>query len=264
MDAAILIGLEGTFAELGELYEVARQFTPLAERAETELLGAIESLGARLRRLLRTSRLGTDEVEQVGAEILALRDRWQRAVDEIRTSPVYLAATGAFAADRVDDLHRWIPQIFAELTPAAADVPMFLPISVSTGRRRPGTTPFLSADDCAERIVEQCRNGIAATPGSGWWEQDFPGLQGVDDPEALDTPISLQLRRPTRPYALFVVGDGPFLRACCRSLEGDFAAVVAGDTNDQWWEAHEQPYPAFRDGLIARLEAAGIAVHRHG
>ena len=56
MSAEQLIGLEAAQAELGTLYAVARSFTALHARAETELLPYLVGLGRRLRGLLRQAR----------------------------------------------------------------------------------------------------------------------------------------------------------------------------------------------------------------
>ena len=142
-----------------------------------------------------------------------------RSWKQVRASPVYHAAQAALAADRQEDLARLLPQILAAIEVVQPASTLFFPVSPSSGQRRPGASPFLSARQCADHIAEMLAAGVLAEEtGSEWWERDWPCIVCADDPEALDTPIALRLERPDCGAAVFAMNDEPTFRIFTRRL----------------------------------------------
>lgn len=259
MSAEQVIALEAAMAELGALYTTARSLTALAADAERQLLPRMEALGAQLRRWVRGHSLDGTAIDTASLEVLALRSDWQARFASVRTSDDYCAAYTALAEDDQAAMARLIPRIFAGLRPIAPAPALYVPVSVSTGRRRPGTSPFLSAAEAAERVARVLHEGIEVRgEGGGEWEDDFPSLACTEDPATLDTPVAVQVGAPAAGAAVFAVGGAAMYRIfSARRLSG-VAAWLATEAPDAWWEAYEVSYAVFRDALREALAARGI------
>ena len=261
MSAEQLIGLEAAQAELGTLYTVARSFTPLHARAEGELLPHLAELGSRLRGLLRQARMTDDQVDLAAREIVSIRTTWQAELERVRASTTYQRTLAAFAADRQEELATLIPQIFAGMRLVCPAPSLYLPVSPSGGRRRPGTSPFLSTAECAGRILRSVAEGYAAEGGgTEWWEHELPSISCADSVAALDTPIALWLAASDVRVAVFTASDDPGLRIFTPRLRAPFSIVLALEATDEWWEAYQDSYHEFRDALRHELAARGHAV----
>ena len=258
MSAEQLIALEAALAELSGLYSVARGFTALQSRAETELLPRLSAFGSRLRGLVRSGKLTADEIDAASQQILSTRAEWQNALETVHSSALYQRALAAFDADRQEKLGEVIPQVCAgqrQLRPAPT---LYFPVSPSSGGRRPGNSPFLSAPACADRIVQVLHDGIVPeVAGAEWWERELPSIGCADDVAALDTPIALRLAASDVPVAVFAAGDEPSLRIFTPRLRASFAIVLATEATDEWWEAYQDSYGVFRDALQQELAARG-------
>jgi hypothetical protein len=262
VSAEQLIALEAALTELSTLYTAARSFAALRNRAETVLLPQLLDLGSKLRHRLRTAQLSQEDVDRAAREILSLRAAWHAELEGVRTSPEYHAAQAALAADRQEDLARLLPQVLAAIEVVQPASALFLPISPSSGRRRPGVSPFLSARQCADHIAEMLAAGVLAEEtGSAWWERDWPCIVCADDPEALDTPIALRLERADCGAAVFAMNDEPTFRIFTRRLRAPMMVVLASQATDEWWQAYEDSYQAFRDALQRELAGRGVRVH---
>jgi hypothetical protein len=258
MSAEQLIALEAAQAELGTLYAVARTFAALQTRAETELLPHLMSLGGRLRRLLRTQRLTDDEIEASAREILALRTTWQTELQAVRASAIYQQALSAFAADRQDDLAALIPQVFAGVRRLHPAPSLYFSVSPSSGRRRPGTSPFLSAAECADRILRVLEGGCAPeTSGTQWWDCEVPSISCADSAATLESPIALHLAASEVHVAVFAAGDTASLRVFTPRLRAPMSIVLATEATDEWWEAYQDSYQEFRAALRQELLTRG-------
>jgi hypothetical protein len=261
VSAEQLIALEAALTELSALYTAARTFAALRDRAEAVLLPQLLDLGSKLRRRIRTAQLSQEDVDRAAQEILSLRAAWRAELDAVRASPVYRAAQAALAADRQEDLARLLPQTLAavEVVPPART--LFLPVSPSSGRRRPGVSPFLSAGQCADHIAEMLAGGVVPEEtGSEWWERDWPCIVCADDPEVLETPIALRLQGADCETAVFATNDQPTFRIFTRRLRAPMTVVLASQATDEWWQAYEDSYQAFRDALQGALAGRGVQV----
>jgi hypothetical protein len=258
MSAEQLIALEAAQQQLGTLYTVARTFAPLAARAEGELLPCLLALGNRLRRLLRSARLTAAQIEAAAREIQHLQEIWHAELERVHTSAVYQQAIAAYEADRQAELAELLPQIFAGTRPVPAPASLFLPMSPSTGRHRPGTSPFLSPPACAERLVAILADGYAPDEGgSAWWERDLIPIVCADHPAALGTPIALRLAQADVRVTVFSGDDETTYRLFTPRLRAALSIVLAADATDEWWEAYEDSYHEFRDSLQRELRARG-------
>ena len=255
-----LIALEAAQAELGTLYVVVRSFTALHARAEAELLSQLTGLGRRLRGLLRNARLTESEIDAAAVEILSVRTTWRAALEQVRASATYQQALAAFMTDRQDALADLIPHVFADLHLVAPAPSLYFPVSPSAGRRRPGASPFLSAAECADRIVRTVTNGCRPeTDGTEWWERELPSISCAGSIAALETPIALCLAASHVRVAVFRVGDEPSLRVFTPQLRGPLSVVLATEATDEWWEAYQDSYREFRDAVQRELAARGHA-----
>jgi hypothetical protein len=253
------MALEAAVAELGALYTVARTFTVLATRAEGELLPRVTDLGSRMRAAVRRGQLGPSDIDAASAEVLDVRAEWRAALAAVRASPPYQRALAAFAADRQEELATLIPQIFVGLRPAQVGGDLYFPASVSTGRRRPGHSPFLGAAECAEHVLALLAGGLVPESGGpDWWDQDLPFLACADTPAAFDTPLCMRLRRTPGAPAVFATQDEPTLRVYTPRLQAPMVPVLAAEATDEWWNAYAGSYTAFREGLRSALAARGV------
>jgi hypothetical protein len=263
VSAEQLIALEAALTELSTLYTAARSFAALRRRADAVLLPQLLDLGSKLRQRLRTAQLSQDDIDQAAQEILALRGAWRAELEAVRTSPVYQAAQAALAADRQEDLAWLLPQVLAAIEVVPPARALFLPVSPSSGRRRPGVSPFLSAEQCADHIAQTLAVGVVPEEaGSEWWERDWPCIVCADDPEVLETPIALRLEGADCGAAVFAVNDEPTFRIFTRRLRAAMAVVLAGQVTDEWWQAYEDSYQAFRDALQRELAVRGVQVEK--
>jgi len=254
-----LIALEAAQAELGTLYAVARSFTALHGRAEAELLPCLTGLGSRLRGRLRKAQLTEDEIAAAASAILTLRSEWQAALKGVRTSALYQRALTAFAADQQNEIADLIPQVFAGLQrvlqPPAT---LYFPVSPSSGRRRPGSSPFLSAAECADRILRLLADGLEPEAGgTEWWQRDLPSISCADHASALETPIALGLVASAVRVAVFATADEPYYQIFTPRLRAPMSIVLATEAADEWWEAYQDSYREFRDTLTHELTARG-------
>lgn len=248
-------------AELGRLYTAARGFTPLAAAAESELLPRLTSLGARIRRWVRSRALDAAAIDAASLEVLGLRADWQERLEGLRTSIPYRAAQQAVAADRQDEVAVAIPRVLAGLCPVATLPALFVAISVSTGRRRPGASPFLSPGEAAERLLHLTREGIAASEGEGaTWGRDFPSVVCAEDPEALATPVAVRLDPAAGGATVFAVEGSPTYRIFTSHPLVVDSVWLAAEADDAWWEVSEVSYAMFREALCGELTTREVGV----
>ena len=261
MSAEQLIGLEAAQAELGTLYTVARSFTALHVRAEAELLPHLTGLGRRLRGLVRQARLTDDEVDLAAREIVSMRTTWQAELERVRASAVYQRTLAAFAADRQEVLAELIPQIFAGMHVVRPAPSLYFPVSPSSGRRRPGASPFLSTAECADRILRIVDEGCEPdSGGTEWWDRELPSISCADSVAALETPIALCLAASDVPVVVFTTSDDASLLIFTPRLRAPLSIVLAAEATDEWWEAYQDSYREFRDALRRNLAARGQTV----
>ena len=261
VSAEQLIALEAAVAELGGLYATASGFTALQEPAETRLLPRLTALGRQLRHLVRSAQLTAGEVERAAAEIQSVRSEWRSQLERLRDSPLYQQARTALTDDRQEALAHLIPQVLAGLRLLPSSPDLYFPVSPSSGQRRPGSSPFLSAGECANRLVAMLNDGMApADSGPEWWERDWPSISCADTPAALESPIALCLRATDVRVAVFSVVDEAALRIFTPLVHGPFSITLANEATDQWWEAYEDSFAAFRDALQREITARGYAV----
>lgn len=248
-------------AELGTLYVAARSFTPLAGAAETELLPRITALGSRIRRWVRDGALDGTKVDAASLEVLSLRAEWNARLEAMRVSVDYAAARAAVAADRQRELAVAIPRVLTGLRPAMPPPPLFVPVSIASGRRQPGTSPFLAPDAAAERISYLLRDGISASAEPAAAQAaDLPSVTCADDPAALDTPVAVRVDCAALRAMVFAVGESSTYRIfTSRPLTAGQVWLASGAA-DAWWEVYEMPYESFRDALRKELAARGIVV----
>ena len=264
MSAEQLIALEAALAELSVLYAAARNFTALRQRAEAELLPRLLALGSELRGLLRAAQLSSAEIDRAAREIVALGGDWRAALDGVRRSAVYAAARAAFAADHQPEIVALVPQLFAGWTAVCPAPTLYFPVSPSTGRRKAGSSPFLSVPECADRVMRMLRAGIEPEDeGTEWWESELPSILCADAAGALDTPIALRLAANDVHVTVFASMDEPTLRIFTPRLHAPMSVVLATEATDEWWYAYEDSYRAFRKALEQELRARGIDVSEY-
>ncbi|MFI5398594.1 MAG: hypothetical protein ACHQ9S_23950 [Candidatus Binatia bacterium] len=260
MSAEQLIALEAALTELSTLYTVARGFAALRLRAEEDLLPRLLELGSKLRGLLRAAQLSEDAIERAAQEIVRLRSSWHSELDQLHTSPVYQEARAAWDADRQEDLARLVPLIFAGVVIVRPAPALFFPVSASTGRRRPGSSPFLRAAECADRIVQLLSAGIEPEDlGAEWWERELRHVACAGDPAALDTPIALKLAAPNARITVFGSADEPMFRIFTSRLRAAMSVVLAAEAADEWWQAYEESYESFCEALRSELATRGVS-----
>ena len=260
MSAEQLIALEAALAELGTLYAAAKGFTALQPQAEAELLPRLISLGSNLRSQLRRTQLTQDRIDAVAPDIIALRSKWRLQLESVRTSTAYQQARAALAADDQDDLAVAIPQVFAGLQCVRPAPSLYFPVSPSAGRRRPGSSPFLSAAECAERLVQLLTGGLSPEEATDeWWERDLPSIRCADAIQALETPMALRLAAADVGVAVFAADDEPSFRVFTLRLRAPFSVVLSAEATDEWWEAYDDSYRSFRTALQQELAARGHA-----
>jgi hypothetical protein len=199
------------------------------------------------------------DIDDASREILELRSTWQHALQEVRESLAYQGARTAYGRDDQTTLARLIPQIFAGLRVVEPPPQLYFGISAAVRRRGPGTSPFLSAADCAEKLAGAVREGLTPqSHGGDWWDDDLPSLSCVDEAAGLDTPFAVRLAGDGLRAALFGNDNDLGYRIYTPHLNGDFAVEIAPEAGDEWWQAFERPYSEYRDELRAQLAERGV------
>jgi hypothetical protein len=261
VEAEHLIAFEAALAELSGLYVVAKEFRPLRQRAETELLPATAELGARLRRGVRRSELNDRIVDAAAREISLLRETWRRALAELHASDLYQSSLSAYGEQDHRLLSDLIPRLFAGCSSAVNPPPLYYALSPSSGRRRPGSSPFLTPDVCAARITQLRVDGLGAERGgTEWWETELTSLTFACDPAALDTPLALCFAPGDLPVAVFRMDDGDTFRVYAPRVHAAFCVVLQEEVDDEWWQAFSGSYVTWRDALAHELRVRAIPV----
>lgn len=261
MVAEQLIAFEAALSDLGYLCLVARTFSALRPAADADLAPRVRAIGARLRTALRQGTLDEATVAAVAGEIAGLRTHWEAALEAFHVGAAYRRALTAWQADRVDELAGLLPNLVADLVPVRVPPPLYVGISVSTGRRRPGMRPFLTAEACADRIAAYRTEGFPAdVSGTAWWDTELACLRLVDDPDALETPVALRIEVASVPVPVFAGAADDRFRIYARVLKAPFSATLRDAAGDEWWEASAESYPEFRAALAAALYDRGVAV----
>ena len=254
-----LIGFEAALGELGALYVAAQGFALLRPEAEAELLPRTEEIGARLRAHLRRSGLDPTTVDSAARDIAALRDRWQKKLADLRASATYQQALAAWKAGDPHKLVDLLPQVIADLAPVMAPPPLFFGVSAAPGRRRPGTSPFLTPAACAQKIAAYRDTGVTTDArGSDWWDTELSYLDLVDDPEALESPIALRFDAAQLGAPVFAAASDPGFRVYSPVLRAPFSVVLQEEADDEWWQAYDESFAEFREALATELRALGI------
>ncbi len=254
-----LIGFEAALAELGALYVAAEGFAPLRPEAAAELLPDMEKIGARLRAQLRRGGLDPTTVESAARDIAALRARWQKKLADLRASPLYRQALAAWEAGDAAALVALLPQVIADVAPVPAPPALFFAVSATSGRRRPGTSPFLTPTACAEKIVAYREAGITPNARSGnWWDRELAYLDLADHPDVLENPIALRFDAQQLGVPVFGAAGDPGFRLYSPALRAPFSVVLQEEADDEWWQAYDESYAQYRDAVILELRALGI------
>lgn len=261
MEAEHLIAFEAALAELSGLYLVAKDFRPLRARAESELLAAMAELGSRLRGFVRRGSLDDGVVDAAARDIAALRQEWRAALEDLRAGDVYQSCLSAYGAREHARLVTLIPLLFAECEHTPVPPPLSYPLSPSSGRRRPGNSPFLTPDACATRIAQLRDDGIVAEgSGTEWWETELVPLTLACDAAAFDTPVALRFEPGQMRAAVFQMGGGEIFRVYAPRLCAPFEVVLQHEVDDEWWQAFAGSYATWRDALAVELRAREIPV----
>jgi hypothetical protein len=261
MHAEQLIALEGALAELGTLYTVARTFAALQERAEATLLPRIVALGSKLRSLVRAGHLSEDALGAAAQEIVAVASEWRSELEQVHSSAVYQQALRAFAEDCQRELAQLIPRIFAGVRLISSAPALYFPISPSSGRCQPGSSPFLSPSKCADKIAAALSEGLGPEEGgTEWWERELPFIGCADTAATLETPIALRLAEADVRVSAFASSDDAGYRIYTARLRVPMSIVLAAEATDEWWQAYEESYRAFRDALRRELQSRGYEV----
>ena len=230
------------------------------DAAETELLPTLADLGTRLRRLRRQHALDETAIGEVATKILAESLRWQEALEGVRESPTYRSAVHAREQNDQHALEHLIPSILAGYRIIRPAPTLYFAFSASTGTRKPGTRPFLTTSECADRIATRMVTGIGPDEdASTWWESDLRSITCAADPATLDSPIALRKDADLITLAAFGTDADPTLHVFADRVDEPFAIALASTTDDEWWEAYES-YAVFRDGLREELGQRGYRV----
>lgn len=259
MSAERMIALEHAIADLSRRYTAARLFQPLAAQAESELLPRINALGRELRSLRRRGAIGEADLQPVTTEILGLATDWESALQSLRGSSLYREARAAVASGDIHATHELLPRIFAEIEPVPRLPCLYLPFEPSSGRRRPGHSPFLSPAECAQRLHGLLANGVQAeVQGEDWWDRDFPYIACGITSTSLEQPIWLRADTRDRRLALFAVRGGSTHRLYAPRLEAPLQVGIDAAAGDEWWLAYDGSYADFRARLTAELRNRSV------
>lgn len=261
MQTDYIMALDTAQALLGDLFVLARRFVALRADAEAVLLPAVTRVGLRLRRLRREGSFPEQGVADAAAEMHALREEWLARIEALKATALYGEARAAYDANDQAAVARLLPRVLAALE--AVPPPPFLHfgIRVSAVRRGPGSPPFIASGACVERIVERMAAGFRPT---GDDETGFAAIATSDDPDALDSPVSLALAAADVPAAVFRSADDDQLRLFTPHLAAAFVPAVCQATDDGWWLTNEESWAEFRDRVTAGLAARGVAALRVG
>jgi len=260
MSADYLIALDRAQTELGDLYTVARRYRRLERSAELEMLPALTNLGMKLRALRRHQQWDDESIAAAARELHALRDTWRDRLDAVRTTGEYLDARRAYSEDDQRTLARLLPEVFAELEVVAPPARLHFAMRVSAPRRQAGDAPFLTADECCERLQAKMCEGITPLRDGTLGDEDFPSVIASDDPFDLDTPVSLVQSAADTKQSVFMRSSDAQLLIFTPRLRGPFTVCLCGEWDDSWWDASDTTYAAFRDEVAARLRNAGQTV----
>lgn len=264
MHAEVLLGLQQAYADLCELYQAARVFTPLRARAEREFLPRLHALAAELRAASRHQLEGA-MVGHLANELHGFASLLQREVEHIRTTATYTAATVAYREENFPALETLLPRIFADLQPAPRPPQLLCPFDAARKHRRAGQPPFLSPEQCAQELATLVDRGISVEgEGGPWWYTDFPFVLCASEPAALSSPIWLAFAAQRLAAAVLADASNPSgWRVFTKTLVGPVAVGVAEETDDEWWVAQDPPFTEYRQRLISALRELRVSIEPH-
>lgn len=256
-----LIGLEAAIAELGALYVAAKEFAPLRAAADEELRLGTEKIASELRAHVRHDTLDATVLDRTAARVAELRARWRRALEELRTSPLYREACEAWRDGDAARLGELLPRVFADIHPMAPPPHLYFDVPLAAGRRGGAPSPFLSAEEAATRILTWRDEGVTTSQRGEWWRTDLGFLELVADPELLESSVGLRFEGASVPAAVLTSGgDDHLYRLYGSRIRAPFSVVLREESDDAWWDAAESSYEEFRDELASRLRDAGLGV----
>jgi hypothetical protein len=259
-----LIALEAAFAELANLYVVAKRYRPLRARADAELLPRTSTMAANLRSLIRHRTLDDAAIDTAARDISGLRQDWRGTLEALHRGPIYQSCLTAWHGRDRAQLITLLPRLFVDCEHVPSPPVLHYPISPSSGRRRPGHSPFVSPATCAEQIATLRHEGIEAeTGGTDWWDTELASITFSSDAEALDAPTALQFDGAEIGDPVFRTGEPDTFRVYAPRLVAPFRVVLQADVDDEWWQAFSGSYADWRDALASALRTAaiGVAVH---
>jgi hypothetical protein len=255
-----LIGLEAAIAELGSLYVAAKEFAPLRTAADQELRLGTEKIASELRAHVRHDTLDAAVLDRTAARVAELRDHWQRALEDLRASPLYRQACDAWRDGDVARLGELLPRVFADVQTVAPPSHLYFDVPLAS-RHGGGSSPFLSADEAASRIRTWRNEGLTTSQRGEWWRTDLGFVELVADLDLLESSVGLRFDGASLPADVLTSGgDDHLYRLYGSRIRAPFSVVVREESDDAWWDAAESSYEEFRDELASRLRAAGLAV----
>lgn len=257
METDYLIALDTAHAELGDLYVLARRFRVLRDDADRDLLTTITDLGLQLRKLCRHAELSEVAIAEHAGRVQSVRRTWLARIAEVKGSATYRAARAAYEADEQHELARLLPEVVAGIDIVDPVPDLYFGVRVSRPRRGPGSPPFVDSATCVERVLERMREGLRPPVDD---ELGFARLTPGDDPESLDSPVSLRLAPSPAGPTLFRSTDDSDLHVYTPSLAGPFTPALCVEFEDPWWQTNDESYEEFRQRVTEGLRSRGCDV----
>ncbi len=257
METDYLIALDTAHAELGDLYVLARRFRALRDDADRDLLAKITDLGLQLRKLCRHAELTEATIEEHARQVQSVRREWLDRIDAVKDSAPYRAASAAYEANAQQELARVLPAVVAGIEIVDPVPDLYFGVRVSRPRRGPGSPPFVDSATCVERVLERVRDGLQPPADD---ELGFAHLTPGEDPESLDSPVSLRLAPSASSPALFRSTDDFDLHVYTPSLAGPFTPALCLEFEDPWWRTNDESYEEFRQRVAEGLGERGCDV----
>ncbi|GBD25462.1 hypothetical protein HRbin30_00785 [bacterium HR30] len=261
MDADTLLGLQQAHADVSRLADEARMLAPLRDWIEGELTRQLDELSRHLRYAQRR-RADEPAISAFAQQLQQLQEQIRHRTQEVRSTSRYREALAALHEERFRDLERILPTLFSDLEPAARPPRLLVPFDLEQQRRRPGTAPFLTPSQVAERIATIASEGLVpqGEPGPPWLA-DFPYLWASARPEDLASPVWFVFDGPVLPAAVLSHKSEPgTFRIYAARLRGVAAIGIAERAEDEWWLAQEPTYERYRLLLAAALRERGLTV----
>jgi hypothetical protein len=249
--------------QVGRAAQQARRYRALVATVAEPAFDRALAIGTTIRQSLRDPERQQREAAHAAEELEAVRQRCERAIDDVHDSTVYQAALTAVTAGAVNDVTRLAPAIFDQVEPFPDAALLYSPLPIAGG---PPGAHFIPPSECAARILAIASEGLiaASPPPELGADERIPAIVLADEHDVAESPLTLVLDAHALPVPVCRLAGSNVALFYAARLHVPFRVRTAAAVSDEWWAIRPDAYREYVDELGAALIASGITVESDG